>query len=101
MKNTIVNTPKYWEEEKYQPLIEVKTIFGNMVRIPERFKDSWDFLMLSYEKVISEQGRVNGLKTITESLGSSTIARSKECEDFYKVFAESYQERTINTTKTK
>ena len=93
MKNTIVNTPKYWEEEKYQPLIEVETIYGNTVKIPERFKDSWEFLMQSCAKVISEQGKANGLKAITESLDSSTLARSRDCEDFYKVFAESYQKQ--------
>ena len=93
MKGKKVETPAYWEEGKYQPLIEVKTMFGNTVKIPERFKDSWEFLTLSYEKVISEQGRANGLKAIKESVVSSTLQRSRDCEDFYKVFAESYQKQ--------
>ncbi|MBQ5602215.1 MAG: hypothetical protein IIU77_05270 [Clostridia bacterium] len=94
MEKKEVNTPSYWEEEKYQSLTEVKTIFGNTVKIPERFKDSWDFLMQNYEELISRQGRANGLKAITESLGSSTVTRSRDCEDFYKVFAESYQKQS-------
>ena len=93
MQMKTVQTPEYWKEERYQPLIEVETIYGNTVRIPERFKDSWDFLMMNYEKLISRQGRANGLKAIKESLDSSTIARSRDCEDFYKVFAENYQKQ--------
>ena len=93
MENEKVKTPSRWKEQEYQPLIEVKTVSGNTVKIPERFKASWQFLTRSFEKVILEQGRANGLKIIRESLGSSNLQRSKDCEDFYKVFAESYQEQ--------
>ena len=89
-----IATPSYWNEEKYKPLIEVKTIFGNTVKIPECFKDSWDFLIKSYKSVISAQGQANGLKIIQESLDSAPLMRSKECEDFYKVFAENYQKHS-------
>ncbi len=94
MEKKVVKTPKYWQEEKYQPLVEVKTIYGNTVKIPERSKDSWDFLMKHCEEKILRQGRQDGLKTIKASLDSATIMRSRECEDFYKVFAENYQEQS-------
>ena len=41
----VVKTPMYWQEEKYQPLIEVKTVYKNNVKIPSVMKDNWDFLM--------------------------------------------------------
>ena len=87
-----VKTPEYWKEARYQPLVEVTTLSGSKIKIPERLKDSWDFLMNNYKGLISRQGIANGLKTIRESLDTATIKRSKECEDFYKVFAENYQE---------
>ena len=87
----MVNTPGYWKEEKFQPLVEVKTIYGNSVKIPERLKPLWDFHMKIDKEIISEQGKQAGLKTIMESADTATTMRSKECEDFYKVMYENYQ----------
>ena len=85
-----VKTPEYWKEPKYQPLIEVTTLSGSKIKIPERLKDTWDFLMNSYKELISSQGIENGLKTIREGLATATIKRSRDAEDFFKVFAEIY-----------
>ena len=89
----MVKTPSYWNEERFQPLVEVKTIYGNTVKIPERLKDSWDFHMKCFEEIMSEQGKQIGLKTIKEMLDSATTMRSRVCEDFYKVMFENYQEQ--------
>ena len=88
-----VKTPKYWQREEFQPLVEEKTIYGNKVRIPSRFKDSWDFLTNMSENIILEQGRLAGLRTIKELMATETQMTSKLREDFCKVFAESYQEQ--------
>lgn len=87
-----VKTPAYWKEDQFQPLVEAETLYGNKVKIPSRSKESWDFLTNMSKTIISEQGRRAGLKIIKESLDTATLKRSKECEDFYKVFTESYQE---------
>ena len=92
MEGKEIKTPEYWKEQRFQPLVEVKSITGSTVKIPSRSKEFWEFLMKNYEKVILEQGKVNGLKIIRESLDTATIMRSRECEDFCRVFAENYQE---------
>ena len=89
----IIKTPIYWSEKQFQPLTEVKTIYGNKVKIPKRFKDSWDILTSMSEKIISEQGLQAGLKTIKELMDSENQMTSKKREDFCKVFMENYQER--------
>ena len=89
----MVKTPSYWNEERFQPLVEVKTIYGNTVKIPERWQNTWDFLIKNLEGIILELGSRDGLKTIKEMLDSEGTPRSKECEDFFKVFAENYQEQ--------
>ena len=89
----MIKTPSYWNEERFQPLVEVKTIYGNTVKIPERSKEFWDFQMKCFEEIMSEQGKQIGLKTIKEILDSDITMRSRECEDFYEVMFENYQEQ--------
>ena len=38
-----IQTPSYWQEEEYQPLVKLKTLYGNQVMIPQKFQDSWEF----------------------------------------------------------
>lgn len=89
-----VKTPRYWQSEEFQPLVEVKTIYGNKVRIPSLFKESWDILTNMSESIISEQGRLAGLKTIKELMATENQMTSKKREDFCKVFVEGYQEQS-------
>ncbi len=63
-KAYVVKTPPYWKEEKYQPLIEVKTVYKNKVKIPSVMKDNWDFLMQCCENIIQREGRQRGLEII-------------------------------------
>ena len=37
-----VQTPSYWQEEKYQPLVEAITAYGNKVLIPEKLTVCWE-----------------------------------------------------------
>ena len=92
MEHKKVETPAYWNEEQFQPLMEVTTIFGNKIKIPSRFKGSWDMMMFMCEKIISAQGKAAGLKTIREIMRAEKQMTSKGREDFCKVFLEDYQE---------
>ena len=87
-----VNTPSYWEEEKYQPLTEVETIFGNPIEIPKPLKDSWDFQLNMWKGIISRQGMKDGLQTIREMVKYEISQRCKECGDFSLTMLEEYQE---------
>ena len=37
-----IKTPSYWQEEEYQPMVEVETAYGNMVAIPQNLQDIWE-----------------------------------------------------------
>ena len=47
-----VQTPSYWKEEKYQPLVEVETAYGNKVKIPERYLPLWKGHQMSKQVAI-------------------------------------------------
>ena len=82
-----IQTPKYWEEDWYQPLVEVTTIYGNPVKIPERWRSIWEF-----DQELMEQGRESregyaaGLKQVIEMRGYNAA-------DLARVFLEIYQEK--------
>ena len=50
MNKKTVKTPKYWEGERYQPLIEVETVHGNKVMIPKLFIDGWQTAKLTKQE---------------------------------------------------
>ena len=37
-----IKTPSYWQEEKYQPLVEAETAYGNKVEIPQNLQNIWE-----------------------------------------------------------
>lgn len=37
-----IKTPSYWKEEKYQPMVEAETAYGNRVEIPQNLQDIWE-----------------------------------------------------------
>ena len=45
-----IKTPSYWQEEKYQPLVEAETAYGNKVEIPQNLQNVW-------EQIASLKGR--------------------------------------------
>ena len=51
MTNKAVKTPKHWEGERYQTLVEVETIYGNKVSIPKRYMSCWHTARQTYEEM--------------------------------------------------
>ena len=85
MENKVIATPKYWEEERFQPLVEAETINGHKVKIPKNFLDGWEMERLAQQDM-KEQGlaQTHGLENLKEQ---RPIAY-----DMVRVFLEIYQE---------
>ena len=49
-----VKTPKYWNDEVFQPLIEVKTVNGNSVKIPKKFTNGWQMAQMVKEAMVED-----------------------------------------------
>ena len=80
-----VKTPKYWESELFQPLIEVETAYGNKVKIPKMYTNGWQTAKMA--------------KAESERLGLDILdglERDKEVDSLYydleRVFLEIYEE---------
>ena len=80
-----VKTPKYWESELFQPLIEVETAYGNKVEIPKMYFNGWQTAKM--EKAEAER---LGLDIL------DGLERDKEVDSLYydleRVFLEIYEE---------
>ena len=80
-----VKTPKYWESELFQPLIEVETAYGNKVEIPKMYSNGWQTAKM--EKAEAER---LGLDIL------DGLERDKEVDSLYydleRVFLEIYEE---------
>lgn|GEM_PF-3700444 len=61
-QKTKIWTPEYWKEEKYQPLVEVKTAFGTPVQIPKNLLHTWRACEMMKDGIlpILEQVKANG-----------------------------------------
>ena len=81
-----VKTPDYWQEERYQPLVEVETLYGNKVHIPQRFKENWELWLRQKEILIDllRDGVQHGY------LEETSNPRKKWAVDLRKVFYELY-----------
>ena len=44
----VIQTPEYWNEAYYQPLVEAETLYGNKVMIPKRFTALWERMHKMY-----------------------------------------------------
>jgi hypothetical protein len=81
-----VKTPTYWQEEKYQPLVEVETLYGNKVMIPQMYEEDWEFyratkeIMIDYLKELVPDGY----------LAETSNPRKQWAVDLKKVFYELY-----------
>ncbi len=85
----MIKTPKYWEMERYQPLVEVKTMYGNTVQIPRCFEGTWKVYYEGATKLNPSfpQKALNGaLKSYTKSLRSITFT------NLLMVFQEKFEE---------
>ena len=88
-----VQTPSYWAEERYQPLIEVETAYGNKVKIPESFQTCWEEIKTMAQKAqnLSQQAKVDSLEYIKDTLESMIQKRGKIAADFGRVMLEIYE----------
>ena len=81
-----VQTPGYWQEEKYQPLVEVETAYGNKVKIPESLLDTLKIWKHRKEEILRniEQAKAEGFfkKTI----------HNQNKQDLKRVYFEQFQE---------
>lgn len=81
-----VLTPSYWQEEQYQPLVEVETAYGNKVRIPQSLLSTW---------AMWEEGKQLILPNIEQAKAAGWFEPSKRnpaYRDLKRVFFELYQE---------
>ena len=91
MADKVIKTPEYWKEERYQPLVEVETIYGNTIKIPKCHSHSWEMHLRTAKEIISKQGKATGLKTIREMYGTDDRKIHTWRDDICEVFLENYQ----------
>ena len=82
-----VQTPSYWAEERYQPLIEVETAYGNKVKIPERYLPLWKMAQAGKKTTIQHYEQA-----IADGSYDKPTKRAKFAIDLRKVFVEKYHE---------
>lgn len=75
----IIQTPSYWMNPEYQPFAETETVYGNRVKIPERWLVSLECL----ELVPSVQDKVKILRATIKS-------RGYQAADLARVLMEEY-----------
>ena len=83
-----VQTPTYWQEEEYQPLVEAKTAYGHTVQIPKLFEENWKIYTHQRETMLMywQQGRHRGYLIETSN------PRHKWAVDLQRTFLEVYKE---------
>ena len=82
-----IKTPSYWKEEKYQPLVEAETAYGNIVEIPQNLQDIWKrtaSLKGKYPKDVEQAKAVGFFERKT---------RNRENWDILLVYYEEFQEQ--------
>ena len=84
MSKKEVKTPKYWEDELFQPLIEVETAYGSKVKIPKRYINGWQTAKM--EKAEAERLGLG----VLDGLENEEIAPMYY--DLERVFFEIYEE---------
>lgn len=94
-----IQTPQIWEEERFQPLVKMKTVYGNPVMAPKMWEEIWEtqmYLMECADK--SKLYGLNGLSLEIHQLVEIIMDRGKsELTDFLRVMLESYQESSSKT----
>lgn len=81
----MIKTPKYWEKDRYQPLVETETAYGNKVKIPKCFMNGWKTAKLTFEHCTSRGvNPLDGLEILEETQPMSY--------DLERVFYEIYQD---------
>lgn len=81
-----IKTPSYWQEEKYQPLVEAETAYGNKVEIPQNLQDIWN-------KTVSLKGKYP--KDVEQAKAAGFFKRTlhnRVNQDVLLVYYEEFQE---------
>ena len=81
-----VKTPSYWQEDKYQPLVEAQTAYGNKVLIPQSLTDTWAMWESRREEILGRLEQVIADGWFDKSL------RNPKYQDLKRVYFEQYQE---------
>ena len=83
-----VKTPSYWLEEKYQPLVEAETAYGNKVLIPQLYAENWELYQATKELMLEfwQRGQAAGYLAPTDN------PRQKWAVDLMRTFLEVYEE---------
>ena len=81
-----VKTPSYWQEEKYQPLVEAETAYGHKVKIPKNLHGIW-------EKTASLKGRYPRDVEMAKAAGFFTrTLHNRVNQDILLVYYEEFEE---------
>lgn len=83
-----VQTPSYWKEEKYQPLVEVETVNGHTVQIPKLYESLWEMHSRQREYLVEMWTRASRDGFLQETSRS----RGQWALDLMKTFLEVYEE---------
>ena len=96
----MVQTPIYWYEEKFQPLVETETLYGHKVRIPEIFQNSWEELKIwgRIAQARTEQEKLESIQYIKNNLERMTLKQDEITADFAKVMLETYKNKSLGLT---
>ena len=79
-----VQTPEYWKEKEFQPLIEETTAYGTKVRIPKKWHKIWKKMK---RMPYSQQEMMDGYHLLQKQ-GQSMRA------DLLLTFYEAFQKRS-------
>ena len=87
-----IQTPSYWQEEKYQPLVKAKTLYGNQVMIPIGYQETWELEEFRVKSVdeLKPDGQT-GLEYEEELLKYIINTENSPKADLAKVMLEIYQ----------
>ena len=92
-----IKTPGYWNEEKFQPLLETETVYGHKVKVPEIFMDLWQEMkeMADEAETLPPVNRMSYTESIMSDLEYLIHINGGIDSDFAKVMLEIYEEPTI------
>ena len=87
-----IRIPEYWQEEEFQPLAETETVYGNRVKIPQRFMALWkEMKEVGREaETLPSVNRMGYMESVTSDLDYLIQRREKTHSDFAKVMLEIY-----------
>lgn len=99
MDKKAVTTPVYWQGRYFQPLVETHTLYGNPVKIPERYISNWENLNENIQNAVKLWPVLDPFKYKKYILESMIAKRGWQAADFARVMLEIYVEEGRNPPK--